>query len=156
MMPQQRRYQLTSCGMHGLLFFLSLLNHQYFVFLDNLFICLNLSLVLVSLFCWNNFLIKEPISQNPFKQIYKVSKYALKHRYLTSRSAFTYAEEEAIGRIDFGKSKYGGPFTTEQVEDVKTFYRLLPVVVCGGIITSGMLAANNLEFYLMMQFVILY
>ena len=102
-----------------------------------------------------NLLIKEPISQNPFKLIiYKVSKYALKNRYLTSRSAFTYAEEEAIDRIDFGKSKYGGPFTTEQVEDVKTFYRLLPVVVCGGIITSGMLAADNLKFYLMMQFAI--
>ena len=93
------------------------LNHQQFVPLGNLFICLTLSFVLVSLFCWNNLLIKEPISQNPFKLIYKVSKYALKHRYLTSRSAFTYAKEEAIGRIDFGKSKYGGPFTTEQVED---------------------------------------
>ena len=131
-----------------------LLNHQYFVLFGHLFICLTLSLVLVSLFCWNNLLIKEPISQNPFKLIYKVSKYALKHRYLTSRSAFTYAEEEAIGRIDFGKSKYGGPFTTEQVEDVKTFYRLLPVIVCSGMIISGILATDCLNVYFSAQFVI--
>ena len=32
-------------------------------------------------------------------------------------------------RIDFGKSKYGGPFTTEQVEDVKTFFRALGLVL---------------------------
>ena len=30
-------------------------------------------------------------------------------------------------RIDLGKSKYGGPFTTEQVEDVKTILRLLAI-----------------------------
>ena len=32
-------------------------------------------------------------------------------------------------RIDLGKSRYGGPFTTEQVEDVKTFFRVLVVSV---------------------------
>ena len=30
-------------------------------------------------------------------------------------------------RINLGKSKYGGPFTTEQVEDVKTLLRLLAI-----------------------------
>ena len=39
------------------------------------------------------------------------------------RSAFTYCEDTIPSRIDFGKSKYGGPFTTEQVEDVKTLLR---------------------------------
>ncbi len=29
--------------------------------------------------------------------------------------------------MDLGKSRYGGPFTTEQVEDVKTILRLLPL-----------------------------
>ena len=30
-----------------------------------------------------------------------------------------------ISIIDFAKQKFGGPFTTEQVEDVKTFWRIL-------------------------------
>ena len=36
------------------------------------------------------------------------------------------------GRIDFAKEKYGGPFTTEQVEDVKTFFRVLAILVVVG------------------------
>ena len=30
--------------------------------------------------------------------------------------------------LDLGKEKYGGPFTTEQVEDVKVFYGILKVL----------------------------
>ena len=33
-------------------------------------------------------------------------------------------------RIDFGKDKFGGPFTEEEVEDVKTVLRLLPLLIC--------------------------
>ncbi len=29
--------------------------------------------------------------------------------------------------MDLGKSRYGGPFTTEQVEDVKTMFRIFLV-----------------------------
>ena len=34
-----------------------------------------------------------------------------------------------ISRIDFGKHKFGGPFTEEEVEDVKTIFRLTPLLV---------------------------
>ena len=30
-------------------------------------------------------------------------------------------EDEPPSHIDFGKNKCGGPFSTEQVEDIKTF-----------------------------------
>ena len=32
--------------------------------------------------------------------------------------------------MDYGKEKFGGPFTEEEVEDVKTVIRLLPLVIC--------------------------
>ena len=32
--------------------------------------------------------------------------------------------------MDYGKEKFGGPFTEEEVEDVKTVLRLLPIVIC--------------------------
>ena len=38
-------------------------------------------------------------------------------------------EEDYPSRIDLGKSQYGGPFTVEEVEDVKTVFRLIPVVM---------------------------
>jgi hypothetical protein len=53
--------------------------------------------------------------------IYKVIKFAIVTKHPQCRSAFTYCEDELPSRIDFGKNKYGGPFTTEQVEDIKTF-----------------------------------
>ena len=68
-------------------------------------------------------------SENPFKIIFQVLRYAIKHKHPRLRSAFTYWEDKPYSRIDLGKAKYGGPFTTEQVEDVKTFFRILGVTV---------------------------
>ena len=31
--------------------------------------------------------------------------------------------------MDLGKSRYGGPFTTEQVEDVKTFFKIIVIQI---------------------------
>ena len=92
-------------------------------------ICLSIALILNS-FC-SHWLVKEPIGQNPFKLVYKVIKYAIRTKCPRCRSAFTYCEDNLPSRIDFGKSKYGGPFTIKQVEDIKTFLRLLPIHLVG-------------------------
>ena len=98
-------------------------------FIVPLLLCVNLSIVAGLIFWHNEILIKEPVTLNPFKLMYRVLKYAMKHRCPEQRSAFTYWEEECPSRLDFGKSKYGGPFTTEQVEDVKTFFGGLGMVL---------------------------
>ena len=68
---------------------------------------------------------------NPIKLIIQVLNYTRKHRYPERRSAFTYIDEEQpTSRMDFGKGKFGGPFTEEEVEDVKTVLRLIPLVIC--------------------------
>ena len=67
----------------------------------------------------------EKPGHNPLVLIYKVVKYAWKHTFPENRSAFTYWENEIPPRIDLGKNKYGGPFTTEEVEDTKSFFRIL-------------------------------
>ena len=51
--------------------------------------------------------------------------FVFKHKYPIKRSAFTFWENDIPSRIDLGKEKYGGPFTYEEVEDVKTMFRLL-------------------------------
>ena len=56
--------------------------------------------------------------------------YARKNKYPRLRSALTYWEESAPSRLDLGKDKYGGPFTEEEVEDVKTFFGYVPLLVC--------------------------
>ena len=70
-------------------------------------------------------LIIEPKSPKALKTIYQVLKFAAKHKAPIYRSALTYWEEDVPSRLDLGKTKYGGPFTIEQVEDVKTFLRIL-------------------------------
>ena len=71
----------------------------------------------------------EPKSPQSLKLVFRVLKFAAKHKAPVHRSALTYWEDDIPSRIDLGKSKYGGPFTTELVEDVKTFFKLLVVSV---------------------------
>ena len=118
--------------------------------LVSLLVCLQLTLAVSLDILFNKVLIKEPVTQNPFKTVYGVIKYALKHKSPRLRSAFTYTGEEDLpSRIDFGKSKYGGPFTTEQVEDVKTLFRVVLVFVVGcaffGMTTEGRSTPKNLR-----------
>ena len=91
-----------------------------------------------ALFCWyclNQWLIKEPISENPFKTVYQVLKFSSTHKTPIHRSALTYWDDTMPSRLDLGKSKYGGPFSTEDVEDVKTFFATALVLVSlGGVI----------------------
>ena len=88
--------------------------------------------VLVSHNLFNHYLDTTPVNtSNPIKLIVRVLCYARKHKCPENRSALTYWEEEAPSRLDLGKEKYGGPFAEEQVEDVKTILRLIPLLfVC--------------------------
>ena len=101
--------------------------------------------VMIPLFCVvalifdllaNRWLLKEPVTHNPLKLIYQVLRYAAKNKYPRMRSAFTYWEDKPYSRIDLGKIKYGGPFTTEEVEDVKTFFRLIAIIVSSSFVVG--------------------
>ena len=66
--------------------------------------------------------------KNPYKTVFKIINFARKHKHPLRRSAFTYCDNYIPSRLDFAKERYGGPFTTEQVENVKTFLRILTVL----------------------------
>ena len=76
----------------------------------------------------------EPGQYNPYRLVYRVTKFAHQHKIPVHRSAFTYCEDEVPRGLDLGKEKYGGPFTTEQVEDVKAFYGILKVLFSFGVV----------------------
>ena len=89
-----------------------------------------MSIICCSLFLFGKkWLIIEPKCSQSLKIIYQVLKFAAKHKAPLNRSAFTYWEEDVPSRLDLGKARYGGPFTTEQVEDVKTFFKILIVLL---------------------------
>ena len=67
--------------------------------------------------------------KNPYKMVYNVLKYSWYHKAPERRSALTYWENKVPSRMDFGKIKYGGPFLEEDVESVKTFWRIVAVLL---------------------------
>ena len=95
---------------------------------SSIVLCGFLSIAMCSKFLFGHWLIDHRQNHHPLKTVYRVLKFAKQHKYPVNRSAFTYWEEEIPSRIDLGKTKYGGPFTTEEVEDVKTFFRILAVL----------------------------
>ena len=92
---------------------------------QTVFITLALGL---SMIC-GNWIVGLPIGENPLKLIWKVLRFASKHKHPVYRSAHTYWEDKIPSRINLGKDKYGGPFTNEQVEDVKTFFRIISLTI---------------------------
>ena len=109
---------------HGAHNFISLLIHIY----SSLALILVLFNLCFALY-YQKFLHIEEIKRNPLKTVMQVLKYSYRHKQPEHRSAFCYCENKLPSRIDFGKSKYGGPFTYEQVEDVKTMFMLLLLIL---------------------------
>ena len=87
---------------------------------------------------------------NPYKLVYRVTKFAYQHKVPLRRSAFTYCDDEFPSRIDFGKRKYGGPFTTKEVEDVKAFWGILKVAsfFCRANVHASICSTISVAFFL--------
>ncbi|XP_064388435.1 solute carrier family 15 member 4-like [Halichondria panicea] len=79
---------------------------------------------------------------NPYKDVARVVSFARKHKVPIRRSAFTYWEDDIPTGLDLGKSKYGGPFTTEQVENVKSFFGILYILLSLGSFFAVDIAAS--------------
>ncbi len=74
----------------------------------------------------------NPARINPYKLVYRITHFARHHKVPIRRSAFTYCEDEIPTGLDLAKTKYGGPFTTEEVEDVKAFYGIIKLILSLG------------------------
>ena len=74
------------------------LNSKYFI-IGQLIVCTSVTIIIISSPFLKSLLIKEPVTQNPIALIYKVVKYAIKHKRPRYRSAFTYCEDELPSHI---------------------------------------------------------
>ena len=122
----------------------NLLNCLYIKWINKEIFFPLVSIAMCSKFLFSHWLIDHRQNHNPLKTVYRVLKFAKQHKYPVNRSAFTYWEEEIPSRIDLGKTKYGGPFTTEEVEDVKTFFRILTLL---GVLSVFLLVYFPLAVY---------
>ncbi len=91
-----------------------------------------LILLLFIAYCLRGSFYSRNVRDNPYKIVCKVLHFIRKRKHPFQRSAFNYFDDDYASKIDFAKEIYGGPFTTEQVEDVKTFLRMLIVLLVLG------------------------
>ena len=113
-----------------------------------------LSLALCSNFILNHWLVKEHIINNPLPQIRKVVLYTIRNRHHRQRLPTCEEGEDQgiLSRLNIAKTLYAGPFTSEQVEDVKTFFRVIGIIATFMIACSGITvvytAENKMEVHL--------
>ena len=76
----------------------------------------------------------EPGHQNPYRTVCNIINFAKSHKHPLRHSAFTHNDDYIPSRLDFAKERFGGrrPFSTEQVENVKTFLRMLVILFAIG------------------------
>ena len=87
--------------------------------------------VIANIFCQSLFIQSQGYN-DPYKTVLGVVHFACKHKTPIRRSAMTYCESGLPSRLDLAKTKYGGPYTNEAVENVKTFFRILLVLLTLG------------------------
>ena len=85
----------------------------------------SLCIVLVTHSLFKYWLENISLIDNPIKLIVRVLNYARKHKYPENHSALTYWEEEVSSQLE----KYGGPFSEEEVENIKTIFCMTPLFI---------------------------
>ena len=91
---------------------------------------------------FSHWLMKQQVITNPLPLILKTVQYTVQNRSKWKR-VFTLGHRGVLYRLNVAKTMYGGPFTSEQVEDVKTFFRVLAVIAIFSIACSGIPAVSN-------------
>lgn len=104
-------------------------SQQYFVLSNVLLVAILLTIVLCIDAHFHDKFINPKLLRNPYGTIRGVLRFAWKHKVPIRRSALTFWEEDFPGRLDLAKDKYGGPFTHESVEDVKTTLRIVVILL---------------------------
>ena len=104
---------------------------RFVIVLTSLSILTLFVLLLIS-FWKRRWFMSDSGQSNPYKTVFKVISFAWKHKNPLQRTAFTYGDDYIPTRLDFAKERFGGPFTTEQVENVKVLRRIIAVLFAIG------------------------
>ena len=102
--------------------------------LQSLAALVGMTLSLVLIWWFKNFLFRDKQRENPLKEVANVVFYAATVRNTppVARRAFRYGEGRKR-RMEKAKSRYDGPYTSEEVEDVKTFCKILLILFSLGL-----------------------
>ena len=110
------------------------------------------SAVLIMDYLYHKWLDTNNKTGNSINLIFGVLNHATrKNKYPRLRSAFTYIDEAQPSHLDFEKHKFGGPFTEEEVEDVKPIFRFLFLLVA--VLVPGLLLSESCDQLAMCSYI---
>ena len=89
----------------------------------------NAVMLQVTILCKKKLFASVPRFPNPYKTTLSILNFVRKHKYPVRQSALF---GKATSRIDYAKQKFGGPFTSDAVEDFKSLLRIVPVILAMG------------------------
>ena len=108
-------------------------NDYQILYAKPFFVAVCLSIALCSDYMFQHWLVKEHVAGRSLRTIFSVIKYIIRNR----KFKYNYSNDyEPLSSFDIAKHRYGGPFTSQQVENVRTFLWMILViatfaVICG-------------------------
>ena len=97
------------------------------------FVSVCLSIALCSDYLFQHWLVKEHVAGRSLQTIFSVIKYTIRNR----KFKYNYSNDyESLSSFDIAKHRYGGPFTTQQVENVRTFLWMIVVIATFAVISG--------------------
>ena len=126
-------------------FYLSSCVANHYRYIGTFVVALSITVMLCSSFLIKEWLIKEFVKQHVLRKVVRMIRYVIKNKYPRQRSAFTYCEDNLPSRIDLAKDRYGGPFSVEEVEDFKTFLRIVVLAALGSVFCGLLLLTSSVR-----------
>ena len=122
-------------------------NSEQYIYIKTFAVALLLTIALVLDFLFHSCLIKEQPTGKPLSLIFNVIKFSMKHRRSFG------SEFETPSKLNIAKRVYGGPFSSQEVEDVKSMLRIVMLIAIGSIVCAAITpveyATRKIELNLM-------
>ena len=99
-------------------------------------LCLTLALCL-DFFC-KHWLVSEEVRGKSLSEVWIIIKYTIKNRKLRYRLALD-DNKDLTSPLDIAKHQYGGPFTSLQVENVRTFLKMIAIFATCGLVFGAII-----------------
>ena len=106
---------------------------------------LSITIALATNAVFKDWFVVDKQKKNPIKVVGKVYYSAMVVKRPKNRSAFSYSGTTPPSQIDLVKETHGGKFSSEEVEDAKTFGRLLTVLIT---LSGALMVWNGVRYFM--------
>ena len=123
-------------------------NEYKILYVKPFLVSICLSIALCSDYLFQHWLVKEHVAGRSLQTIFSVIKYTIRNR----KFKYNYSNEyESLSSFDIAKHRYGGPFTSQQVENVRTFLWMIVIIAMFAVICGILIPLDYAQDKMMRQ-----